>query len=256
MPWTFSHPAAILPFKRLCPAYLSLPALAIGATVPDAGYYFGLYSLGTYTHSWPGWVVAGLPTGLLLLFVFYAVRRPFWHLLPQPHRGALSSLVSSPWSLRPAQLAIYSVSVLIGTMTHVIWDSFTHNWGWAALRIPALQKQWLTVGPARFEGYSVMQHLSTLVGFSLLAIAYFSFLKQQPRQPRVPGEDRTRYLIILGSATVALFVALSLAASGLATSTALHPIRRFVFQTAVYGASIFAVLALICGWIYSRKQRK
>ena len=39
MPWTFAHPAAILPLRRFCPAPLDFSALVIGSMVPDLGYY-------------------------------------------------------------------------------------------------------------------------------------------------------------------------------------------------------------------------
>ncbi|MFX7840593.1 DUF4184 family protein, partial [Acinetobacter baumannii] len=29
MPWTFAHPAAMLPLRRLCPRWLSWPALVL-----------------------------------------------------------------------------------------------------------------------------------------------------------------------------------------------------------------------------------
>ncbi|MBA3727450.1 MAG: DUF4184 family protein, partial [Armatimonadetes bacterium] len=38
MPWTFSHPAAVLPLRRLCPQSLDFAALVIGSTTPDIGY--------------------------------------------------------------------------------------------------------------------------------------------------------------------------------------------------------------------------
>ncbi len=39
MPFTFSHPAAVLPFTRLTPRYLNFAALVIGSTTPDMGYF-------------------------------------------------------------------------------------------------------------------------------------------------------------------------------------------------------------------------
>jgi hypothetical protein len=254
MPWTFSHPAAILPLKRFCPAHLSLPALAIGAMVPDAGYYFGLYRLAEFTHLPIGALAAGVPSGLLLLFAFFAVRMPVWFLLPEPHRSALASAAASPWSLRPLQVLVYCVSIWIGAWTHIIWDSFTHEDGWSVLRIPALQEIWINVASMSFEGYSVLQHASTLVGFGALLVAYLAFLKPQPRAASAPGADRRRYLIIFGSAFAALVPALILATRDASHFNGTDARSVFVFQTAIYGTSIFAALILLAAFLHARKR--
>src|ERR1044072_7764328 len=105
MPWTFAHPAAVIPLRRLCPAPLNFAALAIGALTPDFGYYVGLFRLANEAHTLPGSVLVCIPTGLVLLVCFYLVRRPVWNVLPQPHRTLLEPLVSKPAPVRIPALA-------------------------------------------------------------------------------------------------------------------------------------------------------
>jgi hypothetical protein len=38
MPFPLAHPVAVLPFRRYCPRFFSLPALVAGSLVPDYGH--------------------------------------------------------------------------------------------------------------------------------------------------------------------------------------------------------------------------
>ena len=86
MPWTFAHPAAVLPLRRFCPSPLNLAGLIVGSLTPDFGYYIGSSELALFAHSLVGSVYACLPAGLVLLIVFYIVRTPLCFMLPEPHR--------------------------------------------------------------------------------------------------------------------------------------------------------------------------
>jgi hypothetical protein len=61
MPWTLSHPAAVLPLRRLTPQPLDFPALVIGSMTPDIGYYINRFDLANFAHTLPGSVFACLP---------------------------------------------------------------------------------------------------------------------------------------------------------------------------------------------------
>lgn len=76
MPWTFAHPAAVLPLRRFCPRYLNFPALMTGALMPDLGYYIPGADFATHAHSFQGSVEVCLPAGLAVLCVFLVLRKP------------------------------------------------------------------------------------------------------------------------------------------------------------------------------------
>src|SRR5690242_13826035 len=142
MPWTFAHPAAILPLRRRLP----LAALVVGSICPDIGYYLGLYPLATLAHSGPGLLLACLPMGAVALLLLQLLRGPLVELLPQPHRGALQALVHgggmAPVGLR--RFMLQGAGLLVGAATHNAWDAFTHASGsmvqWLdALRAPVLE---------------------------------------------------------------------------------------------------------------------
>ena len=257
MPWTFSHPAAVLPLTRLSPRYLSLPALVCGSLTPDIGYYFGLHDLATVAHSVAGTFWLCIPIGLLCLLTFYLFRRPVWFLLPQPHRDALESFVAHRPDVTVRFIVVAIVSVLVGAWTHIVWDSFTHWNGWGVRQIPVLYRMWLEFDAFVFPGYAVLQHLSTLVGATILSMAYFSWLSKQPSKAHEDHRgNRMRYRAILGGVVFSIAVAIPTAHAAATDPEGEFHRSLFVFKVAVFSASIFAALlvAFSAYYFYSRRN--
>src|SRR5437588_9409547 len=121
MPFTLAHPAAVLPFRRFCPRYLSFPALVAGSVSPDLSYFFGRLNLGPFAHHPIKGFLFGIPAALIILVIFYLFRRPVLETLPIRYRE-----VFKPLALRPVgtPLGIF-LSLTIGVATHIIWDNFT-----------------------------------------------------------------------------------------------------------------------------------
>lgn len=142
MPFTLAHPAAVLPLRRYCPRLLSFPALIIGSFCPDVGYAFGDGDISTFSHRLLGSLGFCLPVGLVLLVLFYFLRGPAVGLLPAAYRQTLLPLsrrpLGSPWAVL--------ISLVLGTWTHLLWDSFTHNEGWFVQHLSVLQTPILSVG--------------------------------------------------------------------------------------------------------------
>jgi hypothetical protein len=253
MPWTFSHPAAVLPLRRFAPRYLSLPALMCGSIAPDVGYYLGRFDVAAYAHTAAGSVVAGVPIALACLLLFYLLRRPLWFLLPHPHRSAVAPLIkSTPWRQKSFWFAAVP-SLLIGVWTHNIWDSFTHLSGWMVERVPLLQEAVLRLGGKVWPVHHLLQHLSTVVGAAALAIAYVSWLRRQPRAQLAfsdPG-DLTRYIAVLAAAVVSVAVAFPVAhrASHLFRPHLSYEI--LIVQLAIHASTVLAVIVLLYSAVYA-----
>ncbi|HEY0957044.1 MAG TPA: DUF4184 family protein, partial [Roseateles sp.] len=187
MPWTFAHPAAILPLRRLCPRWLSLPALILGAMAPDMSYYVGMHGKWrAFCHTPEGILSACLPVCLLLLALLLRFALPLTVLLPEPHRGLVRSQLQPP--SRPAwqTLAVVVLSVLIGAATHLLWDSFTHEGRWGAELLPELEEPLLYALDRQFQLTHLLQHLSTAVGVTALAVVYGRALRRLPPAPTAP----------------------------------------------------------------------
>lgn len=210
MPWTFAHPAAILPLRRFCPRWLSLPALILGAMSPDLTYHVALFEWALFCHTPQGVLTGCLPLGLALLALLQHWHRPLTVLLPAPHRRLFRT------ELQPAAgfvrwLAVAVLSLLVGAATHVVWDSFTHTGRWGEQLLPGLNTPLIHLPEGqKFRIFNLLQHLSTVFGLTVLALAYRRSLRRQSPAPAT-AHDAQRARLLLAGLAGALVVGASLA---------------------------------------------
>jgi len=169
MPFTLSHPAAILPFPRLFRDRLPLAALVAGSVSPDLGYYFGITRyLRENAHTVPRSFTFCVPVSLVLLLLLYLVRHGMAKLLPASLSAVYRELFARPL-FAPRALPFTLLALLFGSWTHILWDSFTHYDGTFVAQLPVLRTKILP----GLELYRIGQHLSTVLG----ALAIFLFLR-------------------------------------------------------------------------------
>lgn len=168
MPFPLAHPAAVLPLRRYCPVRLNFAALVIGSVTPDASYCLGENAGGAFGHSLLGSVVFCLPVGLVLMALFYGLRSPVVRMLPSAYQDALL-----PFCRRPTGPAwVMVISLLIGTFTHLLWDSFTHNDGWFVQHLPVLQSVVIHVGDRTARLCHVLWYACSFIGVICLFLAF------------------------------------------------------------------------------------
>ena len=249
MPWTFAHPATVLPLRRLCPKRLSFAGLIIGSMTPDLGYYIHFSAFARLAHTFPGTILVCLPTGLILLVTLYALREPLWFLLPQPHRAVLEPVIATPFSLRPSSLLAVAASVVIGAWTHIAWDSFTHKNGWVVKQVAFLQEPAFRFGTTVFPMYGILQHLSTLMGTASLVIVYCLWLRRSRRPELVhwrPTHEVYRYVLFAALVMIASIIAVPAAVKRAAMVQGYAALNVFLFRAAVYGTAAFISLLILC----------
>lgn len=209
MPFTLSHPAAVLPLLRhpFHPA-----ALVCGALAPDAPYFLGGAGIpvsaqswyepflnATYSHTLPGLLVA-LPYALALLALYGLVRRPAAELLPgRPAPAGPARRTGTGRGTRPRRAGWLLLSALIGVLTHLAWDSFTHADGYVVTHLGVLRSQVagdLTVA-------RVVQHLSTAGGLAAVAVHLWRRPRPAPRSGTgLPAAVRRAVVVALAGAAL------------------------------------------------------
>jgi hypothetical protein len=158
MPFTVSHAAAVLPIHRLGKDNLPMTALMIGSMAPDFGYFFSHDASRALTHSFASLPTFSLPAGLIV-WLFYVVML----------EKATITLLSDRWHTRFAHTEAITASlivraciaILLGAVTHLLWDAFTHRDTFATDVFPAL------LGPV--PGFSWMPIYHMLHGASSVA---------------------------------------------------------------------------------------
>ena len=125
MPFTGSHPAAVLPLLRLG---LPASALVIGSLTPDLPYYFDLPVTAAQTHSLTGALGADLILGISAYLIWHLLLVPplIWAAPASLQRRIPDRLRAGPRLGTAGDLARVGLALAIGALTHVLWDAFTH----------------------------------------------------------------------------------------------------------------------------------
>ncbi len=174
MPYTLVHSVAAVPVWAATGHRLRLAALAIGALTPDYQYFLAMNTVGGYMHSPAGLVLACIPAGWLTLLLWdHLGRAGLAAFLPAPWRPGL------PQSPSGYNVPFVSLAILLGALTHVVWDSFTHGSGFVVTRIPFLS-QVVQIGPITYPVFKFLQHGSTLAGAATLALLGLRWARRQP----------------------------------------------------------------------------
>ncbi|HEY8877689.1 MAG TPA: DUF4184 family protein [Roseateles sp.] len=253
MPWTFAHPAAILPLRSLCPRWLSFPALILGAMAPDLSYYVGMHGKWrAFCHTPEGVLTVCLPVCLLMLALLLRFAGPLTVLLTEPHRALVRSHLQPMPHPAWRALAMAVLSVLIGAATHLAWDSFTHEGRWGAELLPELEEPLLDALDRQFLGTHLLQHLSTAVGVVALALAYRHTLRGRTPAAPQPLDARRRRLLwacLAAACAVGATSAYVLTAATLPAYTS-----HLVVRTVVWSTSCFATLFILGSLVWWRRR--
>ena len=212
MPFTPSHAVVALPFLRtpLVPG-----AIAIGAMTPDlplflrgAGLSYG------FTHGWANILWTTL-AGLVLLLVWRVALRPasaelapdvVADRLPDDWRatGPEVALEAVAPRRRWQGLLLVLISLMLGVLSHIGWDLFTHEGRWGVEAVPALQQMW---GP--LAGYKWLQHGSSVVGLLTIGVFALLWLTRRPvvARPRMlPAWMRWTWMVSLPALLIGAWV--------------------------------------------------
>ncbi|MGO4773731.1 DUF4184 family protein [Flavobacterium sp. W22_SRS_FK3] len=174
MPFTFTHPAIILPLTYLPRKWFSLTGLVIGSLTPDFEYFLRMRIKSNYSHTLDGIIWFDLPLSLLLTFTFHnIVRNSLFDNLPTSLKSRFSTFKQFDWNhFFYKNWSIVIISILIGTASHLFWDSFTHNHGYFVEAIPGLTNT-INIFGEQIPLFKILQHSSTLIGGFVVALAFY-----------------------------------------------------------------------------------
>ena len=174
MPFTFSHPAIVLPLTFLPRRWYSFTGLVIGSLTPDFEYFLRMRIESKYSHTLGGIFWFDLPLGIILSYLFHhIVRDRLFDNLPTVLSARLSRFKHVDWhSYFKTNWLIVLISIFIGAVSHLFWDSFTHDHGYFVQNIPALTNT-LDILGLHLPVLKILQHGSTFVGGLVILFALF-----------------------------------------------------------------------------------
>ncbi|MGC8750612.1 DUF4184 family protein [Hydrotalea sp.] len=155
MPFTFAHPAVIIPIYRKWKSFFSLTGLVVGSIVPDFEYFIRMSKTRLYTHNWFGLFWADLPLGIILAYLFhYIIKQQLLLHLPPVFKNKLLPYNSLNWNTYfKHYYGVVCISILLGGATHLLWDSLTHDNGMIA--------QLLNISGYRFNIANIRLHITS-----------------------------------------------------------------------------------------------
>ncbi len=161
VPFTVSHVAAVLPVVGRSER-LPAAALVIGSMTPDYPWFLTRVRTSQLSHSPLGLVTADLVVGFLAFAVWRLwVQRPVRDLLPRP----VGERLPQPAAGAVRDLRWAALAVVLGALTHLVWDSFTHAGRWGVEVVP-----WLHTEHLGLPGDKWAQFVSGLLGLAVLVI--------------------------------------------------------------------------------------
>ena len=239
MPFTGSHAAAVLPLARWG---LPASALVIGSMSPDLLYYLPGPAEGSHTVA--GVLGKDLVLGLAVFVAWQAfVGGAVVALAPPAVKRRLAGypvgLRRSLWA--PARFGLVVISLVLGGLTHLAWDSFTHPHGWVYEHV-----MWLRADHGPLPGHRWVQWASEVVAALAISVWCVRWWRAHPAQAEAGSADElstaTRvaaYAVVVGAAVVG-----SVRGAGVGLAQDADQLNLMLFY-AVVGAGTWGGAALV-----------
>lgn len=252
MPFTLSHAAAALPFRR---TRLIISAVVVGSMAPDFAYFLELGHHFGFGHTLPGVFLLDLPLSFFVLWLFHRyAKQPLVSLLPRGARQRLDIGTRSISIHSASQFFLLALSILSGVATHLLWDSLTHSESWIVLHSSFLQS--VAVLPLfGLRSYAdILQYISSAAGIFILLL--WSIHWYRTTAPTHTEPDRhvvpTDRVVITAALLIAIVVALVRAAT-LGLPDGVHGGQRFLTAAAVTAIPLFWLEVVIYGLLRMRR---
>lgn len=243
MPFTPSHPAAVLPFLG---APLPAAPLVLGAMAPDLVFFVPFAPSRAVSHSLLGAVALDPAIAVAALLAWWMLlRAPLLDLGPSGLRRRMDPRPGRPAGGPLRVIVPVLAAILVGIGTHIAWDWFTHPEGLASVWAP-----WrVRIGPLLLTSW--LQYLSSAVGAAITIGWIARWWRRTPARGavrrRAPEAGvRAAVVSLVG---LAALVAAVVAGSGVA-GVVRGGGRSLLFRVVVYpiAADFAAVIVISVVW--------
>lgn len=242
VPFTGAHPAAILPLTipALRRVGLLSSGLVIGSMVPDVSLFTPLALPRVITHSLVGAFTVDAAIALVVTVVWvFAIMPVAYDLCPWVIRRRLPT---PRFRLQVKQWLWLYPSVVLGALSHVVWDSFTHVDGQMVLMYQALTNDvW------NRPIYKWGQYVSGFVGMAAIALWVAVLLVLAHPRPSVSLTTGVERVAMWSTLTLIPFVS-GVARAGLTIKSTANWLYNFLTMGMAVGV-VMVVLVTVWWWV-------
>jgi len=243
MPLTPAHAAAAPLLQRLLrPLGLTLPlsALVIGTMTPDFAYLIRLNPGGGPWHTRLGLLQFCLPVGVATWWIYRLIIGPaLLRLLPPGLGAAAGARVAPGPTLRLLPGA--GLAVLLGAVSHDVWDSFTHESRGGIRWITGLDAPVTMARTGSLPWYAILQYASSVIGLVVIVAIIWRWVMGQPSAARHMPVGEVAWRV----REVGLLLLAGVLGAGLNASRVHQPGIELTFGLAAVGAMSALAVALL-----------
>ena len=187
MPFTFSHPAIVLPFANSKRKLFSLTGLVMGSIAPDIEFLMQLKETNNFAHTWPWVILFNIPVTILLAFVFHEIIRNTLILhLPKYLQQRFYKFIFFNWPGYFNQNKLkFLLSAFIGIVSHIFLDAFTHHDG-TFVKMYSFFYQQITILQYSLPVFFLLQMGTSLLGGFYILWIIFKMKKENQWQEEKP----------------------------------------------------------------------
>lgn len=172
MPFTLAHPAVVIFSKN---KNFNLLGLILGSMAPDFIYFLLFNPISNLGHTLLGFIILNLPICFLLNYLILKfIKNPFIINLPSKICNYYTYLINYDFNFKsPKDIFVFTYSCIVGMLTHIIWDAFTHKTGYFVVNINLLKESIHILG-YQVPFFKLLQHGSTLLGFFVILYYFYT----------------------------------------------------------------------------------
>jgi len=232
-------------------------AVVVGCFAPDFEYFIRLAPEGNFGHTLPGLFLFNLPLGLVMLWLFHRYAKdPLWTWLPNSLRQRTKLGPRTLPFKNAAQFALVLISILVGSVSHILWDWFTHLSWWPRhyWYLLSYTVQLPVVGGLTY--FEMFHHVNTAFGTIVLLIWFMRwFSTTSPvHSGSVLHSRATERRVFVVIFLVALVGGTSRAFLGAGRAIEVHTIL-FIAEAVITTISVFWIELVIYGILRDRTSR-
>jgi hypothetical protein len=203
MPFTFAHPAIFIPFESKTKMKLSATALIIGSMIPDFEFFLKMRTGENIGHHWYGVLLFDIPLSIICCYVFHnLLRNMLIDQSPQWFYQRLGKWKEFDWNnYAKKNIITVLLNVIIGIISHLFLDAFTHEDGFFVEQITFLRSEVIFFG-IHTTAYMLLQVSESLAGLYLV----YRFIKYLPLSKSYRFDNGKYFWLSLAGLTFAILL--------------------------------------------------